>query len=293
MVETFKEILKFTQPELKNMVTNYLERIKYKPVVGDGFVYAKGEIPIMLVAHLDTVHKEIPKEIYYDKEQDVMWSPQGIGGDDRCGVYSLLKILETHKPYVLFLEDEEIGCVGASKVIDVIVQPDVKYIVELDRRGKNDCVFYECGNKDFQEYVEKFGFELEYGSFTDICVLSDYWEIASVNLSIGYYKEHTTNETIKLEQMKDTIEKVKKMLDDEEKIDFQDYQKAPRFYHNTKTASNDFYDYYNYDLDDYYGYGQNDTEIVKDDKKADDLLKISDTEYVNVKTGEFVEKNDI
>ena len=32
-------------------------------------------------------------------------------------------------------------------------------MIELDRRGKNDCVFYDCYCPDFIEYVEQFGFE--------------------------------------------------------------------------------------------------------------------------------------
>ena len=36
---------------------------------------------------------------------------------------------------------------------------DLKYIIELDRRGSDDCVFYQCDNHEFDAYVEKFGFQ--------------------------------------------------------------------------------------------------------------------------------------
>ena len=45
----------------------------------------------------------------------VAMSPQGIGGDDRCGVWMILQILRTANCHVLFCEDEEVGCVGAKK----------------------------------------------------------------------------------------------------------------------------------------------------------------------------------
>ena len=225
-IETFKKILKLDQNGLKKLVFDYLKNTnKYNPMYGDGFVYAKGDIPILLVAHLDTVHKTKPKNIYYDEQQGVMWSPEGIGGDDRCGVYIITKLIEEFKPYVLFTEDEEIGCVGAKKTIDTIIDPNVKFIIEIDRRGSNDCVFYDCGNKEFKEYIESFGFKTALGSYSDICTLSEEWEVASVNLSSGYYNEHTLQETINVNDMTKTYERVKKILADKDSKYF-DYKKV-------------------------------------------------------------------
>lgn len=223
-LDTFKKVLQKTQSELKDLVTEYLKINKYKPIVGDGFVYAKGEIPIMLVAHLDTVHKFKPKDIYYDAEQDVMWSPQGIGGDDRCGVYIITKLIEQFRPYILFTEDEEVGGLGAKKTVETLMAPDLKFIIEVDRRGSDDCVFYDCDNKDFTKYIESFGFKTAIGTYSDICTLSDHWEIASVNLSSGYYHEHTTNEIIKLKDMEKTIERISKILSDK-KSDYYEFVK--------------------------------------------------------------------
>ena len=264
-MKNFKRILKPNQEQLKKIVSKYLKAKEYKPVIGDGFVYAKGEIPIMLVAHLDTVHKYSPREIFYDNEQDVMWSPQGIGGDDRCGVYAILKILETHKPYVCFTEDEEIGCVGAEKFVNTIIAPnEIKFVIEIDRRGKDDCVFYDCGNEAFKEYIESFGFKTKIGTFSDIVEISDEWEVASVNVSSGYYNEHTNQEYIKINELKDTIEKVKSILDDAENVGYFEY--------NKKT----------YQYDDYY----------QPYNKGNNLTKIEKGVYLDTKTGEIVELED-
>lgn len=232
-IDNFKDILRKTQEDLKMVCLKYLIHKDYEIQFGDGYVYGKGDIPVMLIAHLDTVHKTLPYDIYYDQEQDVMWSPQGIGGDDRCGVFAIFEILKTHKPYVLFLEDEEIGSIGASKAVKKIEEPNVNFLIELDRRGINDCVFYDCGNKDFQEYIEGFGFETKIGTFTDIVTLSDAWQMASVNLSIGYFKEHTNSETIHTRIMESTIAKVKNILDDaKEKDEFYEYNKSTRTYYS-------------------------------------------------------------
>lgn len=235
-INLIKKLLMCEQMELKENVKNILKSRGYKPVDGDGFLYAEGKIPILLVAHLDTVHKTKPTEIFYDSEQDVMWSPQGIGGDDRCGVYAILKLLCNHHPYVLFTEDEEKGCIGADKTVEVLKKPNVKFIIEIDRRGSDDCVFYDCGNQKFQEYIEKFGFEFAWGSYSDICVLSGEWDIASVNLSSGYYNEHTDQEYIKLRELEKTIDRVRNILDDNENAEFYDYQEK-LYLSNTKALS--------------------------------------------------------
>jgi hypothetical protein len=95
----------------------------------------------------------------------------------------------------------------------------LKYIIELDRRGSNDCVFYDCENPEFTDYVEQFGFEWNFGSYTDICEFCPTWKIAGVNLSIGYRDEHSVSEVLFVGQMFSTIEKVKKMLEDAKNLE--------------------------------------------------------------------------
>lgn len=239
--KTFRNILQCSQENLKVILSNFLKYKGYEEVINeDGFVYAKGDIPILLVAHLDTVHRQKPSEIYYDRKQGIMWSPQGIGGDDRCGVYGICEILRTHKPSILFTEDEEIGGIGASKAVEKLEKPEVKFMIELDRRGQNDCVFYDCENKDFQEYIKGFGFEKQWGSFSDICILSKAWDLASVNLSIGYQREHTEKEIINVNDMLETCRKVINILDDKDERCF-DYQEKKYDYKYTS-----YYDYLNY-----------------------------------------------
>ena len=181
------------------------------------FLYAEGNAPYMLIAHLDTVHKTLPTIICYSKDGDHMMSPQGIGGDDRCGVYIILSLLAKlpFKPYVLFTMDEEVGGIGAKAFIDYMMEhdiPDLKYIVEYDRKGDDDCVFYGCGNQDFVDFVESFGFKEAYGTFSDISVIAPELSVAAVNLSSGYYNPHTEHEYVSFKDMNRIIERSLEML---------------------------------------------------------------------------------
>lgn len=138
---TWEAILRTTQPELKTCLHRWLEQNGFTPVSRDGYLYAAGGVPVLLVAHLDTVHREPVRDICYNADRTVAMSPQGIGGDDRAGVWMALHILEQVRCHVVFCEDEEIGCVGARKCSRRAQLPQVNYIVEMDRRGANDAVF--------------------------------------------------------------------------------------------------------------------------------------------------------
>ena len=217
----FSSIVKMSQKELFISMKKYLKNLyKDNIIIGDKYLYAIGETPVALIAHLDTVFKTPPKNIYYDKEENVLWSPQGLGADDRAGVYAIIKILQKgYRPSVIFTTDEEIGGLGAEKLIKDYPNPTskLKYVIELDRQGHNDCVFYNCDNIDFTNYVESFGFKENFGSFSDISVICPKWEIAGVNLSIGYYDEHSIAETLHINDFFLTLNKVCKMLKDSKK----------------------------------------------------------------------------
>lgn len=220
------------------------------------FLYAEGNAPYMLVAHLDTVHKKLPTIICYSKDGDYMMSPQGIGGDDRCGVYIILALLDKlpFKPYIVFTMDEEIGGIGAQAFVDYMSTkdslPELKYIVEFDRKGNDDCVFYDCDNKDFTNFVESFGFKTQYGSFSDISTIAPAFGVAAVNLSSGYYNPHTEHEYVSMNDMHDIIEMSLKMLCSEsEKFEY-----IEKVYSVSKYSKYGYgYGYgYNYDDSDYY-----------------------------------------
>ena len=204
-MKSFEEICRMTQPEVKAYMKQYLESKRYKVIDEDGFLYAKGDVPVLLVAHMDTVHKQVCKTI--NVKDDKMTSPQGIGGDDRCGVYIIGQILRGRRCSVLLCEDEEKGGVGANKFAktEYIHTLDVNYMIEFDRRGRDDAVFYSCGNTEFIDFIlYNTGYKQAQGTYSDISTLMPASKLCGVNLSSGYYKEHTNDEYVVFSEMMDT-----------------------------------------------------------------------------------------
>lgn len=214
-VKVLEQFFQLTQENLLKVMGKYLKN-KYETIYfTKDYIVAVGDIPVALVAHLDTVFSSPPTNIFYDKVKNVMFSPDGLGADDRAGVYSIVQIIKSGlRPTIILTTDEERGALGATKLIsDLPTAPtNLKYIVQLDRRGINDCVFYDCDNLEFETYIENFGFKTAYGTFSDISTICPKWGIAGVNLSIGYINEHSYSELLYVGNMIATIEKVIKML---------------------------------------------------------------------------------
>lgn len=205
-MKNFTDICRMTQQEVKAYMAKYLASHKYKVENHEGFLYAEGDVPVLLVAHMDTVHKQCPVTI---KEFDgKISSPQGIGGDDRCGIFIIMNIVKNLHCSVVLCEDEEIGGVGARKFANssFIKELDINYMIEFDRANATDAVFYACDNKEFTEFVTDYtGYKVAYGSFSDISIIAPAAKIAAVNLSCGYYKAHTTDEYVVYDEMMRTV----------------------------------------------------------------------------------------
>lgn len=208
----FEEIFQFSQGNLKQALETELIENGYAVRKQRGFLYAEGTVPVLLVAHLDTVHRTQPETICYSADGTVMMSPQGIGGDDRAGVYMILRLIQSCHCHVLFCEDEETGGHGARAFTKSGIKPDVNYIVELDRMGSNDAVFYQCRNRQFEQYINSFGFQTAFGSFSDISILAPHLNLAAVNLSTGYYHAHQPGEYVRLDKVEELIGRVEKLL---------------------------------------------------------------------------------
>lgn len=191
------------------------------------------ENKVCLVAHIDTVwdvpswnSKEhfVPKgkkNIFYDSKQRVLWSPDGLGGDDRAGVFNCLNsfytVPEPYTPIVLLTDKEETRGDGAYDALDEfgdILEKNTTMFVELDRRGKGEAVFYNDEPDDFIKYIESFGFKEQFGTFSDISILCDFLGICGTNLSMGYYNEHTKYEYLNLVDMQYTTDRIFSILRD-------------------------------------------------------------------------------
>ena len=213
-----KNLEDFLRPTQKQLFKRLTKKFKGKTLISKGnFILVHGQAPVMLVAHLDTVHEQPVKDICVSADRNILMSPQGIGGDDRCGVFALVKVyrLSKIKPWLLFCCDEEVGGLGAKQFCLAHQQhqlpkelDDIKFIIELDRKGSRDAVYYRCDNPDFEAYISSKGFKTAQGSFSDISLIAPEFGIAAVNLSCGYYAAHTRHEHINRAELNDTICKV-------------------------------------------------------------------------------------
>lgn len=216
--ELFTTLVRIPTDSLVEQLSEYLLPLYEKVYKTKEYVFAEGKSDLLLIAHLDTVFKHPPssESIFYDPKKNVIWSPDGLGADDRAGVYAILKILhEGYRPWILFTTGEECGGIGAKVFLNDFPQSphQFHYIIELDRAYSNDCVFYQCDNPEFVKYVEKFGFAFDHGSFTDISYICPQWGIAGVNLSVGYINEHSETEHLFVNCLEATIAKVCSMID--------------------------------------------------------------------------------
>ena len=274
----FEKICKMTQIELKKYLAN-----TYNMISGDGYLYKEGTFPVLLTAHMDTVHKVQCRKVRYkkDKDQTILSSPVGIGGDDRCGIFMALKIAQEIDCSILFCEDEEVGSIGADKFVKTDLCESLKgkfrYIIELDRANSKDAVFYEDDNDEFHEFVTKEFWKETWGSWSDICTLSPALEISSVNFSCGYYKAHTTNEYVVFEEMEKSIEEVIKLLNrtDKEKT-FEFKRKVIQ-----RGAFSGLYNWYGYD--DYWDSSlYSSLKTYTNRKKTNnDIVTTNDTEIID------------
>ena len=186
---------------------------------------------VTVVCHIDTVYDHRKGEewnsvthkwekidrsrrrVMFDQKHKVAWTPDGLGADDRAGVFGCFSLMSKidvdNMPNFLFCDEEEIGCHGAkeaAKSLKEILRESL-FFIELDRRNENDCVFYNDEPNHFVKYIEKFGFHKEWGSMSDIGHLGEETGLCGVNLSVGYYEEHTKSEYLEVNQLEKTLEK--------------------------------------------------------------------------------------
>lgn len=247
MKEYLLTILKLSQPALLEFLVKELNKLGIKTKSNGKWIYHKGTYPVMLVAHLDTVHRILPTDetIFYSKDGNILNCVNGIGGDDRCGVAIIMELIKRTKLdfSILFTTDEEIGAVGAGNFVQTHSKlRNVNAIVEYDRRGSTDVVRYDDTNLKLTEIVEKYGFARNTGSFSDIVELSEAYGVSSVNISSGYFNEHSHYETIDINVMEDVINKSISMFTNEsfeEKIIFESMYKYGGVYSSGATYYED------------------------------------------------------
>ena len=223
-------LLKADEKQVRKIIIECLKDNGYDPVVTKDFIYAEGTVPVMLLAHYDTVPKP-PRFIKNDQGILTGFTARkmtGLGADDRAGIYAILKTIENHHCHVLFTGGEEIGGVGARAFVRSEIKPEVNYCLQFDRRGENDAVYYDGYNEEFEKFITSHGWATAYGTFTDICVVCPHLGVMGVNLSIGYKNEHRQDEMLDTKVMNANIERIPALLDGE-KFEYKEPQRWKRY----------------------------------------------------------------
>lgn len=191
------------------------------------YVYIPGtrEDRILLSAHADTIW-----DSYYKKFADV--KPElvfedgvfknanescGIGADDRAGC-AMLWALRNSGHSLLILDGEEHGKIGARylrksnrKLFREINRH--RMILELDTRGTNLCLLTQV------DYTNKFAnyamneLKVKHDNFkggSDLQILCH--KVCGINIGVGYYKQHSYAEYLKLEDWENSLSCVSEFL---------------------------------------------------------------------------------
>ena len=177
------------------------------------FMIPKEHNGICLVAHIDTVRTaKMNKTVKLVKQNGIIWNQNGIlGADDRAGIFACLELarMKGPKPLLLFTNLEEVGGIGVGKFIEDAHFEDYKsqvnLFIELDRKGINEYVSYCELNKDLEAIMSLQGYHEEWGSYSDVCDLSNAYGISHVNLGVGYFHQHTNNEFLSIDGLQFAI----------------------------------------------------------------------------------------
>lgn len=213
-----QNVRKYLQPIMENTmdtveVDAYGNLLSTKKI-GNG----KGAT-VLLSAHMDTV-KGVMADRKVLENNGVITSDKGaLGADDRGGIAIILEVLRNIEKLsfegtlkIAFSREEEIGCVGSSK-IDPKWYEGVDLAIVVDRRGNRDivvgCYGAFCSDEvgHFMENcsaLQGMNWQCVEGGISDARVFSENG-INSVNLSAGYMNEHTEREFAVFADMCDTV----------------------------------------------------------------------------------------
>ena len=235
-LQRLKEVLSVpTHSRQEDLMIEYLE----KTLSGKGYDYQKDSIGNIyvtkgksenfpcFVAHTDTVHSvNLNLKVVQLEENNqtiltgidtITYQPSGIGGDDKCGVFLCLEMLDKldNVKIALFVS-EEIGCVG-SKQADPEFFKNVGYAIQYDS-PKGDSMSMSLMGKELFGKKTSFGEKvspliLEHGitdwarhPYTDIWPLMEKFGFSCLNLAAGYHRYHTENEYVVVEEVQNAFE---------------------------------------------------------------------------------------
>jgi tripeptide aminopeptidase len=193
-----------------------------------------------VISHTDTVHNidtiNISEEMLPNAQREMKLSykayndqgkPTGIGGDDKCGVFACLTLLQ-ELPYLkaAFFVSEETGCHGSLKASEDFFT-NVGYGIQFDAPENwmitekcfgqvlfdRETEFFETCDKVLTEGMNQNDMQYMVHPYTDVYALRGKFDFSCINISIGYYNYHTKNEYVVVEDVFNGIDMGRKMIE--------------------------------------------------------------------------------
>jgi len=193
-----------------------------KKDVHGNYFYEIGQSRTIFASHLDTATK-VSSKVNHVFDGDIIKTDGTtvLGADDKAGVTIMLWMMNHKVPglYYFFI-GEEVGCIGSGLAAKSIGDFKGKYdrIISFDRRDVFSVITHQswsrcCSNEFADELANQLnsaGVGLEYkkddgGVYTDSAEFIDIIPECT-NLSVGYYKEHTTTESQDIEHLRKLAE---------------------------------------------------------------------------------------
>ena len=241
----------------------------------------EGEYYPCVVSHIDTVHKnhtsliQNNERLVISEKEGILtaYNPNngnqtGIGGDDKCGVFVCLSLLEHFDILkASFFVEEEIGMKGSQEA-DVEFFDNVGYAIQFDAPSANwvseICSGVKLFDEEFKTHITEILSEGGYTKFsvdpfTDVNQLAQKFDFNCLNLGCGYYKQHTDKEYVVIKEVENSLKMGIALID---------YLGIKEYIHHKETKKDllvetDWQkDFKNYDLGLYDEYDECANEIV-------------------------------
>lgn len=224
----FKQLLRVPtkshrEGQMVEFLSNYLNNMDGVEHYRDehGNIYAtKGQAEYYpcVGAHTDTVH-QLDIINVYESDDNILYAlndegkKTGIGGDDKCGIFLCLQMLEYFDNIkASFFVTEEPGAIGARNC-DHSFFGNVGWFMEFDAPN-HGWISFSCGgvqlfnpNGEFFESIKPILTEYSEHNrasahpYTDVMQIASKFNFECINISAGYDNMHTPNEIIRLDSM--------------------------------------------------------------------------------------------
>lgn len=170
------------------------------------YAYRAGAIPVLGVAHADTVLES--SYFAHSAGGETVYSPEL---DDRLGIWTLLHGLPAigcAGYSILITDNEEIG---QSTAGDFVPPRDYNWLFQFDRRGTGAVAYEFSDNGVFDGLLSSAFGTLHQGSFSDICKLA-HLGVKAMNVGTAYYGEHTEGCYADMSQLADQMLRFKRFF---------------------------------------------------------------------------------